>query len=84
MICCVKSVRISSFFAPYFPTFGLNTDKKNTEYGHFSRNNALETCVNYVIEVQLKIFATYQLCHEVFYKQVDTMYAISFAFFLQV
>ena len=81
---CVKSVRIWSFFAPYFPTFGLNTDKKNSEYGHFSRSNALETCVNYVIEVQLKIFATYQLCHEGFYKQVDSMYAILFAFFLQV
>ena len=34
---CVKSVRIRSFSGPYFPTFGLNTDHKNSEYGHFLR-----------------------------------------------
>ena len=32
---CVKSVRIRSFTGPYFPTFGLNTEQKNSEYGHF-------------------------------------------------
>ena len=31
----VKSVHISSFSVPYFPTFGLNKDQKNSEYGHF-------------------------------------------------
>ena len=32
----VKSIRIRSFAGPYFPTFGLNTDQKNSQYGHFS------------------------------------------------
>ena len=36
---CVKSVRIRSFYGPYFPTFGLNTDQKNSKYGHFSRSD---------------------------------------------
>ena len=36
---CVKSMRIRSFFGPYFPAFGLNTDQKNFEYGHFSRSD---------------------------------------------
>ena len=33
----------SVFFCPYFPVFGLNTDQKNSGYGHFSRSvcNAL-------------------------------------------
>ena len=35
---CVKSVLIRSFSGPYFPAFGLNTDQKNSEYGHFSRS----------------------------------------------
>ena len=35
---CVKSVRIRSFSGPYFPSFGLNTHQKNSEYGHFSRS----------------------------------------------
>ena len=33
---CVKSVGIWSFSGPHFPAFGLNTDQKNSEYGHFS------------------------------------------------
>ena len=35
---CVKGVRIRSFCSPYFPAFGLNTDQKNSKYGHFSRS----------------------------------------------
>ena len=35
---CVKSVCIRSFSGPCLPTFGLNTDQKNSEYGHFSRS----------------------------------------------
>ena len=27
----------SEFFRSVFPAFGLNTDQKNSEYGHFSR-----------------------------------------------
>ena len=27
-----------SVFGPYFPAFGLNTDQKNSEYGHFPRS----------------------------------------------
>ena len=54
---CVKGVRIGSFSGPYFPTFGLNTerysvspysiqmqgntDQKNSEYGHFSCSTCL-------------------------------------------
>ena len=40
---CVKSVRIRSFPGRYFPTFGLNTDQKNSEYEHFSRSNNLQS-----------------------------------------
>ena len=29
---CVKSVRIQSFSGPYFPTLGLYTDNKNSEF----------------------------------------------------
>ena len=49
---CVKSGRIRSFSGPYFPAFGLHTerysvksvqmrenmDQKKSEYGHFSRS----------------------------------------------
>ena len=31
---CVKSVRIRSFSGLFFLAFGLNTDQKNSEYGH--------------------------------------------------
>ena len=31
----LKSVRIRSYSGPYFPAFELNTDKNNSEYGHF-------------------------------------------------
>ena len=30
---CVKSVRIRSFYAPYFPVFGLNTKKYSVSLG---------------------------------------------------
>ena len=39
---CVKIVRIRCFFGPHFPAFGLNTDQKNSEYGHFSRSTTFE------------------------------------------
>ena len=32
----VKSVHIRRFSGPHFPAFGLNTDHRNSEYGHFS------------------------------------------------
>ena len=35
------SDRIRSFSGPYFPAFELNTDQKNSEYGHFSRRVCL-------------------------------------------
>ena len=35
---CVKSVRIRSFYGPYFPAFGLNTDQKNSKSGYFPRS----------------------------------------------
>ena len=35
---CVKSVRIWSYYGPYLPAFGLNTDQKNSEYEHFLRS----------------------------------------------
>ena len=34
----MKSVRIWSICSRYFQSFGLNTDQKNSEYGHFSRS----------------------------------------------
>ena len=34
----VRSVSNWSFSGPYFPAFGLDMDKKNSEYGHFSRS----------------------------------------------
>ena len=37
----VKSVRIWSLSGPYFPALGLNTDQKNSEYGHFSGSGFL-------------------------------------------
>ena len=42
----MKSVRIRSFSSPYFPAFGLNTERyrvspKNSEYGHFSRSDSI-------------------------------------------
>ena len=36
-----KSVRVWSFSGPYFPALRLNTDQKNSEYGHFSRSAQL-------------------------------------------
>ena len=36
---CVKSARVWSFCGSYFPAFGMNTDQKNSEYGHFSRSD---------------------------------------------
>ena len=36
----VKSVCIRSFSSPFFSAFGLNTDQKNSECGHFSRSNS--------------------------------------------
>ena len=35
---CMKSVCIRSYSGSYFPTFGLNRDENNSEYGHFSRS----------------------------------------------
>ena len=40
---CVKSVRIRSFSGPYSPAFGMNTNQKNSEYGHFSRSGWNQT-----------------------------------------
>ena len=34
---CVKSVQIRSFFGPYFPAFGLNTDQKKLRIRTFFR-----------------------------------------------
>ena len=36
----MKSVRIRNFSGLYFSAFGLNTDQKDSEYGHFSRSGA--------------------------------------------
>ena len=37
----MKSVRIWSFSGPHFRTFGLNTDQKNSEHGHFSNSTLI-------------------------------------------
>ena len=38
MALCVKSVPIRSYSGPYSFRMRENTDKKNSEYGHFSGN----------------------------------------------
>ena len=43
---CVKSIRIRSYSGPHFPTFGLNTDQNNYEYGHFLRSNEHSAIIN--------------------------------------
>ena len=35
---CIKNVLIRSFSGPYFLSFGLNTDQKDSEYGYFPRS----------------------------------------------
>ena len=35
----VRNICIQSFSGPDFPTFGLNTDQKNFEYGQFSHSD---------------------------------------------
>ena len=35
---CVKSVQTRSFSGTYFPVFGLNTDQKNSAFGHISHS----------------------------------------------
>ena len=58
---CVKSVRIRSYSGPYFPTFGLNTDRysvsvrmrenmdqNNSEYEHFLRS--VYVCFREIVE----------------------------------
>ena len=34
----MKSICIRSYSGPYFPTFGLNADQSNSEYGYFLRS----------------------------------------------
>ena len=34
----MRSARIRSFSGPYFPSFGLNTDQKNSKYRPFLRS----------------------------------------------
>ena len=52
---CVKNNRVRSFFGLYFPAFGLNTDQKKSEYGHFSRifTNQLNLVIDYVAHPSL-------------------------------
>ena len=45
----MKSVHTRSFSGPYFPTFGLNTDQKNLERGHFLRSVSFSFFVLFVI-----------------------------------
>ena len=55
---CVKSVRIQSFSGLYFPTFGLNMDQENSEYGQFPRRGSFSW-----IFWDIKTFITYKKCH---------------------
>ena len=48
---CVKGVRIRNFSGSYFPAFGLTTDQKNSEYGHFARSG--EPDFRYLLEVKI-------------------------------
>ena len=38
---CVKTIQIRSYSGPYFPSFRLNTDQNNSEYGYFLRSEIL-------------------------------------------
>ena len=38
MYTACKCACIWSFSGPYFPSFGLNMDQKNSKYGHFSHS----------------------------------------------
>ena len=40
---CVKSVRIWSFSGPYFPAFGLNTERYGVSFGIQSRSGKIQT-----------------------------------------
>ena len=54
---CVKSVHIGSFSGPYFPAFELNTDQKNSEYGHFSCSvNQLKTFEGNALKINKKLY----------------------------
>ena len=39
----MKIVRVWSYSGLYYPEFGLNTDQKNSEYGHVLRSALLQT-----------------------------------------
>ena len=51
----VKCVRIRSFSGPYFPTFGLNTDQKNSR--PFSRSNNVDYSSKALLIPQARIVA---------------------------
>ena len=53
--CCVKSVYIRSYFGPYCPAFGLNTDQNYLEYGHFLRSKLFWYLLGYVSRYQARL-----------------------------
>ena len=66
----MRGVRIRSFSGPYFPVFRLNTDQKNSKYGHFSgsvigdrRSVAGRIEMVKGLEIQLKILKSYSEVH---------------------
>ena len=44
---------MQSFSGTYFPAFGLNTDQKNSKYGHFSHNEYIHYFP--VLKIDIKI-----------------------------
>ena len=66
---CMKIFRIRNFSGQYFPAFGLNTDEKNAEYGHFLHGDMMYTHKQYKFQFDrfrqincapLKEFCTYE------------------------
>ena len=49
------------FSGPYFPAFGLNTDQKNSVFGHFSRSVCLNDKVSAIEFLTLNLIQYYLL-----------------------
>ena len=57
----MKSVHTCSFSGPHFPASWLNTDQKNSAYGHFLRIGDLH--LNLDLGLHMKIFSIFNLGH---------------------
>ena len=59
---CVKRSRVRNICGSYFPSFGLNTDQKNSKNGQFSRSvNLRSNFQNYINPLQPCVAFLYPL-----------------------